>query len=63
MTQKNKITLYVGCGEEKKKVELYNFSKLEHYWIRGVSYIRILCGKTFYYYQTNITAISEIEIK
>ena len=63
MTYKNKITLYTGCGEEKKKVELYDFSKLDHYWSNGVSYIRILCGNTFYYYQTTITTISDIEIK
>ena len=63
MTYKNKITLFTGCGEEKEKVELYNFSKLDHYWNRGLSYIRILCGNTFYYYRTTTTTISEIEIK
>ena len=57
---KNKITLYTG--EDHNRVELYDFDKLEHIMINGVSNIRITCGNRYYYFKTIETAISEIEI-
>lgn len=59
---KNKIVLFVGCFEQKKKIELYNFKKVDHYWSENISYIRVLCGGRFYYFKTTETVISEIEI-
>lgn len=56
---KNKITLFVD-GE---KIELYNFSKLDHYLDRDHrSYVRILCDTKYYYFLTSHTAITEIEV-
>ena len=58
---KNKIVLFVGCGDSKKRHELFNFSKLDHIFVNGVSFVRVLCGSKFYYYQTTQTSIAEIE--
>lgn len=62
---KSKITLYVcdyKCSK-KEKIELYDFSKLDHCFIEGRSYVRVLCGNKFYYYPTHLTAIGEITIE
>lgn len=60
----NKIVIIEGIGENKRKVELYNFSKMDHYLDTntGKAYIRILCGSTFYYFLTVQSVISEIII-
>ena len=58
----NKVVLFVGCFESKERKELYNFSKLDHIWVDGVSFVRIVCGNSFYYFKTTETAISEIVI-
>lgn len=59
---KNKITLYTGFGSDKKKVELYNFNKLDHIQINDQWNIRIECDGRFYYFQQWMTSIGEIEI-
>lgn len=60
---RNKIIIYSGCGEEKEKFELYNFSRMTHTHDEyGVSYIRIECDGRFYYFKTTESVISEIEI-
>lgn len=58
---KNKIVLFVGCYGSKKREELYDFSKLDHICVNGISQIRILCGSRFYYFKTSETTIAEIE--
>ena len=55
---KNKITIYVD-GE---KIELYDFSKVDHYVNSERKYsLRILCGNKFYYYPLQLTSIGMIE--
>lgn len=58
---KNKIVLFVGCYDSKKRIELHDFSKLDHICTNGVSYLRILCGCRFYYFKTVEASITEIE--
>lgn len=58
---KNKIVLFVGCGDSKKRHELFNFSKLDHLSIDNVSYVRVLCDSKYYYFKTVETSIAEIE--
>ena len=60
---KNRVVLFVGSFEKKERKELFNFSKIDHYYEpqTGVSYIRILCGNSFTYFKTVETVISEIE--
>lgn len=56
---KNKIILWV----DKIKVELYDFTKVDHYVDDDRKYyIRVLCGSRFYYYPLALTSIGEIEI-
>ena len=62
MEKKNLVILYTGIGENKKRVELYNFQTIDHYRMNGHSYIRVNCDGKFYYYPTIETCISEINI-
>lgn len=57
---KNKIK--IKEGEELK--EIVNFSKVDHYYcdVVGKTYIRVLCGNTFYYFNSSVSVIEEIEI-
>lgn len=55
---KNLLVLYVGTGEEKERVELYNVDSLDHYLSNGRSYIRVCCDGHFYYYPTHLTSIA-----
>lgn len=59
---KNKITIYTGCGADKRKEELFNFSEMKHVVVEHVSYIRICCDGKYYYFRTMETTISEIKI-
>lgn len=59
---KNKITIYNGCYENKKKIELFDFTKVDHINIDGKHYLRVLCGNKYYYYLSVETSIGEIEI-
>lgn len=60
-TPKNKITLFEGIGEEKRKYELYNFQIVDHIVIDGRSYVRVLCDNRYYYFRAQLTAIAKIE--
>lgn len=62
MEKRNVVVLYTGCYNEKKRIELYNFDTIDHYMLNGVSYIRVQCDGRFYYFETVITTISEINI-
>ena len=59
---KNRIVIYTGCFEDKRKVELFNFNEMKHMCIEGVSYIRITCESKNYYFKTIETTIGEIQI-
>lgn len=59
---KNKIVLWVGCFENKKRIELFNFEKVDHVAQNGVSFVRVCCDGRFYYYKTIETRIGEIII-
>ena len=59
---KNKIVIYNGMFENKKRIELYNFNELKHVVIEGRSYIRITCDNRQYFYKTLETSIGEIKI-
>ena len=61
---KSKITLitknlYTG---EDEVVTLYDFTKVDHYFNGINANYRILCGNKFYYYQKDVTRITEIEV-
>ena len=58
---KNRIILYTGCFNKKKRIDLYNFSSLKHVVVDGISYIRITCDGAQYFYKTMETSIGEIE--
>ena len=61
-TKKSRVVLFEGCFENKRRVELYNFSKIEHTCIDGKSYIRIECDGRFYYFKTQETTIASVEV-
>ena len=62
MKIKNRITLYTGIGEEKQRVDLFDFDTLDHYCgVDGRYYYRITCGDRFYYFPLAITSIAEIK--
>ena len=62
MEKKNVIVLYTGCGEEKHRVELYNFQTMDVVIIEAIVYIRIKCDGRFYYYPKATTSIHEINV-
>ena len=62
MKKKNTIILFVGCGESKERVQLFNFTKMDHILIDGRAYVRVECDGKYYYYPTQLTAISEVYI-
>ena len=57
---KNLLILYTqeDCDKEKERVELYNVDSFEHKFIDGRSYLRVECDGRFYYFKTQLTAIS-----
>ncbi len=61
-TKKSRVVLFEGCFENKRRVELYNFSKIEHTWIDGRAYIRIECDGRFYYFKTQETSIASVDV-
>lgn len=60
MEKKNLLVLYTheDCDTPKERVELYNVDSFEHRFIDGKSYLRVDCGGKYYYFKTQLTAIS-----
>lgn len=60
MEKKNLLVLYTheDPSSEKERIELYNVDSFEHRFIDGKSYLRVDCGGKYYYFKTQLTAIS-----
>lgn len=58
---RNRTILYEGIGQNKRKIELFNFSKLDHILSNGRAFVRVLCDSKYYYFRAQETSISEIE--
>ena len=60
---KNRLTLYVGSFEKKKKIVIKNIKKLEHRVVNHRAYVRVeKMNNEVYYYLSVETAIASIEI-
>lgn len=59
---KNKIVIFEGCYENKKKIELFNFQKMDYCIIEGRAFVRVLCDSRYYYFKAQETTISEVII-
>ena len=61
---KNRIVIAIHWKDapQEEKV-LFNFSKVDIYErSEGKKYIRVLCGKTYYYFFLSISTIEEVVI-
>lgn len=59
---KNRIVIYTGIGDEKQRKEFFNFTKIDHTYMKGQALLRLQCGSAFYYFPVATSVISEVEI-
>lgn len=61
---KNKIVITTTENGKKERIVLFNFSKVDHYFEKLDSkfYLRVLCDSKYYYFRSNLSVISEIEV-
>lgn len=59
---KNKVIIYSGCFEKKERIELVDFTHIDHIEFDGVAYLRVLCETKYYYFKLIETTIAEVII-
>ena len=62
MKRISEVTLYVGYGEDKEKITLYDFIKISHICKEGRAYLEVVTSIKTYLFPSQLTAISEVKI-